>query len=315
MPKDALTIKQELAKPFAPEDLEWRPQQTNKEKTCGMAVAYVTNRAIQDRLDDVIGPDNWHNEFKPWHLVGNKESQICGISIFFEGRGFVTKWDGAEDTDIEAVKGGLSDSMKRAAVQWGIGRYLYKMDGIWVNVEVRGKSCIILPSERAKLDKAYREWLKKLKLTPAQPGGLQSELTPKPEQPRDAGQNTQGEKSRNSAEKPAQMPQPGPAPAPKAPPAQSSDKITQLPTARAPKCEYTVISAKEQSGMNQNPVTSLTLRGQDGRTVPAFFRGIDKALTSGAELTNVKLTMKKQNTVIFYVLEGYEVMNAKSRAA
>ena len=315
MSKDALTIKQELAKPFAPEDLEWRLQQTIADKCRGLAVPYVTNRAIQDRLDDVVGPENWHNEFKPWHGNGKKESQICGISIFFEGRGFVTKWDGAEDTDIEAIKGGLSDSMKRAAVQWGIGRVLYKMEPVWVTVEQRGKSWIIKDSERSRLDMAYLETLKKLKLTPAQPGGLQSELTPKPEQPRDAGQNTQGEKSRNSGKKPAQTPQPVPAPAPKAPPAQSSDKITQLPTARAPKCEYTVISAKEQSGMNQNPVTSLTLRGQDGKTVPALFRGIDKALTSGAELTNVKLTMKKQNTVIFYVLEGYEVMNAKSRAA
>ena len=56
---------------------------------------------------------------KPWHSNGKKEAQLCGIAIFFEGRGFITKWDGAEDSDIEAVKGGLSDSMKRAAVQWG----------------------------------------------------------------------------------------------------------------------------------------------------------------------------------------------------
>lgn len=315
MSKDALTIKQELAKPFAPEDLEWRLQQTIADKCRGLAVPYVTNRAIQDRLDDVVGPENWHNEFKPWHGNGKKESQICGISVFFEGRGFVTKWDGAEDTDIEAIKGGLSDSMKRAAVQWGIGRVLYKMEPVWVTVEQRGKSWIIKDSERSRLDMAYLETLKKLKLTPAQPGGLQSELTPKPERPKDAGQTAQGQNPRNTAEKPAQSPQPGPATAPKTPPAQSSDKITQLPTAREPKCEYTVISAKEQSGMNQNPVMSLTLRGQDGKTIPAFFRGIDKALASGAELTNVKLTMKKQNTVIFYVLEGYEIMNTRPQAA
>ncbi|MFR7743272.1 MAG: Rad52/Rad22 family DNA repair protein [Acutalibacteraceae bacterium] len=57
---------------------------------------------------------------------------MCGIStcscIYFEGKGFITKWDGAEDSDIEpASRGGLSDSMKRAAVRWGIGRVLYKM--------------------------------------------------------------------------------------------------------------------------------------------------------------------------------------------
>ena len=163
MAKDAETIRRELAQPFAPEDLEWRIQQANKDKTRGMAVAYVTNRAIQDRLDDVVGPENWHNDYKPWHSSGKKESQICGISIYNEERkDWNTKWDGAEDTDIESIKGGLSDSMKRAAVQWGIGRYLYKMEGVWVNVEARGNSCIILSEERTKLDKAYMERLKKM---------------------------------------------------------------------------------------------------------------------------------------------------------
>ena len=42
-----------LAKPFAPEDLEWRLQNTNEEKMRGMAVPYVTNRAIQNRLDEL----------------------------------------------------------------------------------------------------------------------------------------------------------------------------------------------------------------------------------------------------------------------
>ena len=48
-----------LAKPFAPEDLEWRLQNTNEEKMRGMAVPYVTNRAIQNRLDEVCGPLFW----------------------------------------------------------------------------------------------------------------------------------------------------------------------------------------------------------------------------------------------------------------
>ena len=62
---DFKTIGAELSKPFAPEDLEWRLQLTNKAKTRGLAVPYVTNRAIQDRLDDVVGAENWHNEYRP----------------------------------------------------------------------------------------------------------------------------------------------------------------------------------------------------------------------------------------------------------
>lgn len=142
-------MQQALAKPFAPEDLEWRLQNTIEEKMRGLAVPYVTNRAIQNRLDEVCGPENWYNDFKPWHSNGKKEAQLCGIAIYFEGRGFITKWDGAEDSDIEAVKGGLSDSMKRAAVQWGIGRVLYDLNTVWVEIEKRGRSFVIKDSERA----------------------------------------------------------------------------------------------------------------------------------------------------------------------
>ena len=64
MAKDAKTIREELARPFAPEDLEWRIQVTSKDKTSGLAIPYVTNRAIQDRLDEVVGPENWYNELQ-----------------------------------------------------------------------------------------------------------------------------------------------------------------------------------------------------------------------------------------------------------
>ena len=63
--KDTRTIQAELARPFAPEDLEWRLQKAIESKLRGIAVPYVTNRAIQTRLDDVVGPDGWYNEYKP----------------------------------------------------------------------------------------------------------------------------------------------------------------------------------------------------------------------------------------------------------
>lgn len=121
---------------FDPSDIEWRLQQCGKTKDgkiWGMALAYVTNRAIMNRLDDVCGPENWKNEFK----AAPDGGILCGISIKV-GDEWVTKWDGAENTDIEAVKGGLSGAMKRAAVQWGIGRYLYKLEESWINANENG---------------------------------------------------------------------------------------------------------------------------------------------------------------------------------
>lgn len=123
---------EKLKDPFPSDDIEWRIGSTNADRTDGLALAYVTNRAIQDRLDDIVGSLNWRNEFERWDSRGVK----CGISIRAgEGEEWITKYDGADDTNIEPTKGGFSDSMKRAAVQWGIGRYLYDLPSPWVPLE------------------------------------------------------------------------------------------------------------------------------------------------------------------------------------
>jgi hypothetical protein len=125
----------ELKKPFSADDIEWRVQRSGLKdgKPWAMVLAYVTNRAIQDRLDDVCGPENWKNEFVPAPDGG----VLCGISILV-GDKWVTKWDGAPNTNFEAVKGGLSGAMKRAAVQWGIGRYLYRLEATFANIAPDG---------------------------------------------------------------------------------------------------------------------------------------------------------------------------------
>lgn len=149
-------IQNVLSAPFLAEDIEWRVQNTTKDKEKGMAVAYLTSRAIQKRLDDAVGPYNWKSEFKPWHQVEGKPSQICGLSIYDEARNeWITKWDGAENTDIESIKGGISDAFKRAAVLWGIGRYLYSIDSSWVEIEPSGKSFKIKTNELKKLENKY----------------------------------------------------------------------------------------------------------------------------------------------------------------
>ena len=126
-----------LQAPFGVEDMEWRVQQagsTQQGKLWAIVVPYITNRAIQQRLDDVCGIDGWKNEYTS---IPNDKGTLCGISILFKDRNdWITKWDGAEDTDIEAVKGGLSSAMKRAAVQWGIGRYLYKYEAAIVTPQL-----------------------------------------------------------------------------------------------------------------------------------------------------------------------------------
>ena len=121
-----------LSDKFEQGELEWRIGQSGvneyggKQKIWASLLCYVTNRAIMNRLDEVCQPHQWKNEFKEW-----PDGQLCGISIKV-GDEWITKWDGAQCTAIEKVKGGLSDAMKRAAVQWGIGRYLYELPATFV---------------------------------------------------------------------------------------------------------------------------------------------------------------------------------------
>lgn len=309
--KDTREMQAALAKPFAPEDLEWRLQNTIEESMRGMAVPYVTNRAIQNRLDEVCGPENWYNEFKPWHSNGKKDAQLCGIAIYFEGKGFITKWDGAEDSDIEPIKGGLSDSMKRAAYQWGIGRVLYSLDTVWVDIERRGRSYIIKASERKKLDDAYLNALKKLGLEPAAASGIQSLLMPKtaPEQkaagdkqPASAPVQDQrsGGTAQQSAEPQNRSAQQKPQAGPKKQEYASEPTGKTVPfrnTAQAMPEEdiYTVLAAKVQGGMSGSN-TLINLETPEKKQTYAYVRGVRPELTPGTQLSHVRLTTRKQDT-------------------
>ena len=319
-----------LAKPFAPEDLEWRLQNTIEETMRGMAVPYVTNRAIQNRLDEVCGPENWYNEFKPWHSNGKKDAQLCGIAIYFEGKGFITKWDGAEDSDIEPIKGGLSDSMKRAAYQWGIGRVLYSLDTVWVDIERRGRSYVIKASERKKLDDAYLNALKKLGLEPAAASGIQSLLTPKtaPEQKTAGGQKptstpVQNQRSGGTTQQSAEPQDRSAQQKPQADSkkqehtAESAGKTVPFRNAAQAMPEeniYTVLASKIQGGMSGSN-TLVNLETPEKKQTYAYVRGARPELTPGTQLSHVKLTTRKQDTVVFYVLESYEVYQPGQQAA
>lgn len=118
-----------LAEPFPPERIEWRIGSTSKDGTKGMALAYLTARDVMQRLDDVCGPENWQDEFPH---IGT--TTVCKLSIRVDGE-WVSKTDGAGVTDFEAEKGQLSDALKRVAVKWGIGRYLYDMPAPWVAID------------------------------------------------------------------------------------------------------------------------------------------------------------------------------------
>jgi hypothetical protein len=126
--------------PFPAEDIEWRVSRAGMGKKgvyCNV-LAYITARAVQNRLDEVCGPANWRNEPLTIHelRVGVIAMQV-GLSIRLNGE-WVTKWDVSEPTNIEPAKGGFSGAMKRAGAQWGIGRYLYLLEETFAEVSEQG---------------------------------------------------------------------------------------------------------------------------------------------------------------------------------
>lgn len=134
-----------LTAPFPAATIAWRVGQTTKDKKRGQALPYIDARAVQKRLDEAVGPGNWKTQYKPSPI---EKSIICEIAIRVEGE-WVGKEDGAQlDTFSDdaaegasssarevAIKGAYSDAFKRAAVMWGVGRYLYDYEAQWVELD------------------------------------------------------------------------------------------------------------------------------------------------------------------------------------
>lgn len=134
-----------LAAPFPPECVSFRVGSTTKDKSKGMALAYVSAREVMDRLDEVCGPGGWQCRYLP---DGPRMACEIGIRI---GDEWVWKSDGAGATDVEGEKGIYSDAFKRAAVMWGIARYLYRLGNAWVGLEQRGNTHVIPDAEMKRL--------------------------------------------------------------------------------------------------------------------------------------------------------------------
>jgi len=132
-----------LAEPFPPEKIHWRVGATNAKKlgvpvweaTKGIALAYIDARDVMDRLDAVVGSKDWKDSYKET----SSGRVLCTLKIRFDhvpgGWEWVGKSDGAGSTGTEGEKGAISDAFKRAAVKWGIGRYLYGLNSPWCDLQ------------------------------------------------------------------------------------------------------------------------------------------------------------------------------------
>lgn len=169
---DLLTL---LKAPFPVDSLSWRiGNKTNWDKKAKCVIdpkkpvkanmlVYIDSRDVQDRLDEVCGC-NWSNNLK--EVAGR---MVCEITI-----NGVTRSDGAGDTDFEGEKGGISDAIKRSAVMWGVGRYLYNAKNFPTLIEYKKDDTDFTIIKRAKEElkdvarqlglpvQTYHYWLNKV---------------------------------------------------------------------------------------------------------------------------------------------------------
>lgn len=130
-------------------------------------VAYADARAVQKRLDDVLGPENWKDEYREIHTVftNGKGAPVevggllCRLSIRDIATGeWISKEDAADfrpemGGERKQVKGGVSDALKRAAARFGIGRELYDIypQYVWDVIQgwpPKGKKVVTINSNK-----------------------------------------------------------------------------------------------------------------------------------------------------------------------
>ena len=113
---------------FAALCADFEPHEVKQRRQAGRTLDYVTARTIMNRLDTVLGPENWYDDYVP-----GEHSVLCRLTIILPDLTKLTKSDaggyaGMQD-EGDDDKSGYSDAFKRASVKFGIGRYLYR-DGV-----------------------------------------------------------------------------------------------------------------------------------------------------------------------------------------
>jgi len=133
-----------------PLPFHWRISRLNRAKGVAECVPYIDARDAMNRLDQVLGPFGWQDDYKD---LGGKI--YCTVKILYlakfkssasieeknAGRGvWYEKSDCGMPSDIEGDKGQASDAFKRACVKWGLGRFLYAVPPMYCPVREFGKT-------------------------------------------------------------------------------------------------------------------------------------------------------------------------------
>ena len=121
-----------LAQPFPAEAIQWKPGATNRDKTRGLALAYVDLRHYIDRLNDVAGTD-WSDDYE---VQEAGKVVLCRLTI-----AGVTRCDVGEapPNDEDTATTALAQAFKHAYAKFRPGACLYQLPRTWVEYDAQRK--------------------------------------------------------------------------------------------------------------------------------------------------------------------------------
>jgi hypothetical protein len=132
VPADVEALMKALAAPFEATQVKFKPAVISGNRA--LALAYVDARVIQDRLDEVLGVVGWQDDYE----CLPDGSVVCRLRIRVGGE-WLTKVDvggpSEQPDEGDRRKAAFSDALKRAAVKFGVGRYLYRLASQWVDYD------------------------------------------------------------------------------------------------------------------------------------------------------------------------------------
>ncbi len=135
-------IASRLAEPFEPSEVKFKPAVVSGNRA--LALCYVDARVIQDRLDEVMGVTGWQDDYEC--LADG--SVVCRLRLKIDGEWLVKVDVGSPSEQPDGgdrLKAAFSDALKRAAVKFGIGRYLYRMPSQWVDYDPQKRAFVRQP--------------------------------------------------------------------------------------------------------------------------------------------------------------------------
>lgn len=111
-------ISEQLRAYFPPDEVLFRVQSSPR------VIAYIDSRTVAKRLDEVVGAENWNFELIPLQYNTTGDLVLAKGRLTIHG---AFKESVGDQSNVARSKGTDSDALKRAAVRWGIGEYLYHL--------------------------------------------------------------------------------------------------------------------------------------------------------------------------------------------